>query len=252
MIKEGTYYLADQWDSWIYPNSGSSDKWITIQAASGEEVIITGSTNAFYWSAIQLTDRQYIKLEGLEIKNTGISDIRQGIYMDNTSHIELKDITITNVTHQAVKILTSSNIFIDGCDFSHTGMGGIDCGVKNEGEYGVSNLTIRNTQLDENGWYGPFPADWADGLAIEIGGGNILIEDCTAIHNRADGFDSKTVNTTVRRCTARNNLLNQIKLWADNALVENCIAANTSPDSGFWDCVVFEGTPGDTYRCIIP
>ena len=232
IIKTGTYYLPDQWDGYIEMKSG-----ITVV---GEDAVIAGTANQ--WAGVSFSGVSNARLEGLEVTNENIAggDIRRGIDAVSSSGIQIVGCDLHHLRSEGIKFWNCQDILIEECSLRYNGSDGYGSGIDTE-QVGVNGLTVRDCSLDYN---------TGDGIGLEASGGDIIIEDCTAIGNQRDGFDSKAPNSTVRRCVALNNTYNQIKLWADNALIENCIAASTLPDRGYWDAVFFVGSAGESYSIV--
>jgi len=258
-----TYYVATSGSD---GNTGTWEQpWRTVQhgldmAGPGDTVMVRGGTyNEYLHTNTSGTDGAPITLRGypgeaVVLDGSGLN-WRYGIDIGGADHLVIQNLTVTDYIRDGlrgfglVSWYGSTNITVRNLTFSLVGTpiklhqggrdilldnitaydydsGGFDCGPNGPGV----NLTIRNyTAIGPgNG------SDTAvDGFAVESGS-HVVVEDCIAAGHAGDGFDCKSDNTTLRRCIARNNSRNNIKLWGADSQLVNCL----SHDSGLTNLVL--------------
>src|SRR6185436_19908144 len=85
LLREGIYNGGD----YIENLKGSSDAWITIRTATGEEVIYRGGSQAFH-----LTDPAYLRIEGLIFEQqtgNGVNIDDGGTYDTPAHHVIIEN-----------------------------------------------------------------------------------------------------------------------------------------------------------------
>jgi len=240
IILGGRYVLSEFYEDMITPlNSGAEGSWITIKGEDGNTPVLAGKDNLF--SAIQLGDVSYIRIENLEITSDNGSWFRDGINSEEgeISHIVLSQLHIHHLDEFGVNLMNVSDLLIADCNIHHCGFGAIGGPAGEAG--GWRNIIIRKSNLSYNGHYyqggdgSNRPYDRPDGFGIEPSSGPVEIVDCVVEHNRGDGLDSKAANTYIHNCVVANNSADGIKLWEDKSKVHNCLIYGTG-----------DGVPGDT------
>ncbi|MBD3192303.1 MAG: PKD domain-containing protein, partial [Candidatus Heimdallarchaeota archaeon] len=247
VVREGIYRLSSDYDEGfeISPNTGSETHgWVKIRAAPNESVILKGSEeieNGNY-VGIDLTDRQYVAIQGLEIDGEGPpepdANIRLGIWYENCHHLAFVDMNIHHISEEGIKGNSAHHILMEDVIITYSCYSAFDCGINDQPEYGVDEFTIRECYFSfsgRGGWNNP--QDRADAVACEISEGTMYIEYSEAISNTGDGWDCKLKNAYIYNCITGDNL-NNIKVW-QNAVIENCIAYNLEGDTD-WDSVFFD------------
>ena len=226
VIKGGRYSLSQFDADIIMPPSGCADAWVTIMGETGNRPILAGSNNLLM--AISLANKNYVRIENLEITSDNGALFRDGIAAVGGagSNLILKDIYIHHLDEFGIDFGDVENVQILNCDITYCGFGSIG------GPTGVSggwrNVLIQGCDLSYNGHYyqggsGPGPYDRPDGFGIEPSSGPIEIAYSTAEHNRGDGIDSKAENTNIHDCIVANNFADGIKLWGTGSKIENCL-----------------------------
>jgi hypothetical protein len=130
-VRAGTYYER------IRPaRSGSSGAYITSRAYPGETAVIDGSgVSIDYYGLFGINDKQYIAVDGFEIRNAGSSGRVYpgvGVTGSGSAYITLKNLTIHNCAN--------SGIMVDGAnDFPSTSF--------------IHNITIENCVIYHNNVY---------------------------------------------------------------------------------------------------
>ncbi len=145
-IREGTY------EERLMPeNSGENGCFITYSAYPGEKVIIDGSDITLpedLTGLVEISEKNYIKIVGLNINNAGPHDNNAGILVKNSSYIILKDNYIENTVSSGIGVWNSHDIVIESNEVT------LCC---NDGEQecitvaGTKNFEIRNNNVHHNG-----------------------------------------------------------------------------------------------------
>ncbi|NIM17494.1 MAG: DUF1565 domain-containing protein, partial [Candidatus Aminicenantes bacterium] len=110
-IKAGTYK-----ERVIPQNSGSAGNYITYTAYSNDAVIIDGSgiSLPYDWGGlVDISQRAYIKISGLQIRNAGPNDNNTGILVDYSSYIIIENNYTKNTTSSGIGVWDSNNITVD-------------------------------------------------------------------------------------------------------------------------------------------
>lgn len=232
IILGGKYILSKFDEDMITPPSGSASAWTIVKGEDGNRPVLAGRDNLY--NAIELPGLSYVRVENLEITHDDQAS-GKGIYFRGgvgisgapTSHIVLKDLYIHHIDEGGLDIQDVDDLQVINCRFEYCGFGGI---AGPNGEHGgVRNLLVQGCTLSYGGHYyqggdgSNRPYDRPDGYGIEPSNGPIEIVDTIAEHNYGDGLDSKSANTTIRRCIVANGSCDGVKLWADNSRVENTL-----------------------------
>ncbi|MBN2102939.1 right-handed parallel beta-helix repeat-containing protein [bacterium] len=231
IIQSGDYHLSVFWDDMITPPSGSAANWTVIQGEAGSRPVLSGSNNLF--SAIDLSNGDYIKITNLEICSDNGAFFREGVTSwDPASHITLHNLDVHHIDGMAVNMRDIQNLKIDSCRFSYCAFGCIGGPAGASG--GWRYVTFSACTLSYSGHYyqgviqsGVSPYDRPDGFGIEPSEGPVEISDCCVMHNRGDGLDSKAARTFIHHCIVANNTCDGIKLWGDSSRVQNCLIYGT-------------------------
>lgn len=246
IIQSGNYHLSVFWDDMITPPSGTANAWTVIRGAANSRPVLQGSNNLF--SAVDLSNRDYIQIADLEICSDNGAHFREGVTSwDPAHHIRLENLNIHHIDGMAVNMRDIQHLEIDSCTFAYCGFGGIG------GPAGVSGgwryVTISACTLSYGGHYyqgvtqaGVSPYDRPDGFGIEPSEGPVEIRDCYAAHNRGDGLDSKAARTWIHNCVVTRNRCDGIKIWGDSSRVHNCLIDGTGDGDAAspWSCLVID------------
>ncbi len=236
VILGGTYILKDFGTDIIRPNSGTPEAWVIIKGEEGNRPILKGRDNLF--AAIDISGKQFIKIENLEITNDNNSYFRGGIDAGGgpIANIILEDLYIHHIDEFGFNAGDVDNLDVRNCVITYCGFGSIG---GPEGEHGGwRNVVIKDCELSYNGHYyqggdgSNRPYDRPDGFGIEPSNGPITIVDTKAEHNRGDGLDSKAGNTTIRNCIVANNSCDGVKLWRGKSRIENTLIYGTGDGVG--------------------
>lgn len=268
IIRAGTYLMSEYYDDMITTEvSGTADAWITIRGEDGARPAIKGRNNLL--AAVELTGRSYVRIENLDfsslIDSPYSGGMREGVDVggsggDNSvSHIVLKDISVHHVEEAGINLAgDSDDIVLHNLHVHHTAGPAVSAP---DGEHGgLKNIQLSNSILEyaglfsngaevQSGW------DRPDGFGIEESDGPITITDVISRYNFGDGLDSKSKNTTIRRCLVANNYGDGIKLWGGGSIVENSIVYGTGyplPDEETpWSLLVIDADePGASFALI--
>lgn len=210
--------------------SGNISEYIVFSAYSGETPIIDGtgvteSQNGF------IMDNSYIKLIGLEIRNWN----ENGIWIENTEHIEITDCVIHDVANGIGMVEGTHDFILNRVEMHHFDLYGFDASPYGADCYnGIFNDCIAHTGRDTN--------QNVDGFAIGHGTQhNFTFNRCEA-YNVYDGFDigenegSRQTNIFLNRCSAHDCSNDGYKLTGHGTLV-NCLGYNNSNANVglYWD-----------------
>ncbi|MFA5174935.1 MAG: choice-of-anchor Q domain-containing protein [Patescibacteria group bacterium] len=237
IILSGRYELSAYDDDIIIPPSGASGAWITIK---GEDLnnmpVLAGKNNLL--TAIDLSNKNYIDIENLEITSDNGALFRDGVEAVNgpANHIVLKNLYIHHLDEFGVNIGDVNDLKITDSKFFYCGFGGVGGPAGQSG--GWRNVTIKNTQFSYSGHYYQGgnglnrPYDRPDGFGIEISDGPITLENVKSEHNYGDGLDSKAAHTTISKAIVANNSCDGVKLWGHDSKVENTLIYGTGDGVG--------------------
>ncbi|MBU4194374.1 MAG: right-handed parallel beta-helix repeat-containing protein [Actinomycetia bacterium] len=234
VILGGTYPLSVYDDDMIIPPAGSAGAWITIRGEEGNRPVLAGSDNLF--SAVDISDSGYVRLENLEITSDNGAPFRGGIVGSRpVCNVVLENLYIHHIDEEAVSFGDVDNLRVTGCVMSYCGFG---CLGGPEGQQdGWTNVVISGSTLSYSGHYyqggpGPGPYDRPDGFGIESSPGPIEIRNTLCEHNRGDGLDSKAADTYIHDCIVANNFGDGVKLWQGDSKVENTLIYGTGDGIG--------------------
>ncbi|MBN1895661.1 right-handed parallel beta-helix repeat-containing protein [bacterium] len=247
IIRSGRYVLSVYWDDMITPPSGTEGQWTVIRGEDPAPVL-AGRDNLF--SAFDISNVSFLKIENLEINSDNGAQFREGISGTGgpCSSIVIDRLHIHHMDEFGIDLSDPENLEIMDCTIEHCGFGSIGGPEAQHG--GWRNVRISDCSLSWSGHYyqgvsapGAGPYDRPDGFGIEPSEGPVEITDCIAEHNRGDGLDSKAANTTIRNCIVANNRCDGVKLWAGGSRVVNSLIYGTGDgdmSDSPWACLVMD------------
>jgi len=256
VILGGTYILSTDPDDVITPtNEGTSGNPITIQGESGNRPVLKGTNNLI--RAIDLSGRDYITLENIEITNNSLANFRNAIDIYTpATNIILKDLYIHHIDEFGINIQDVDGLTIEDSTIEYCGFGAIGGPDMGSGG-GWKNITVDNCDLSYNGHYyqgiidNPAnPYGRPDGIGLEEGPGPIEVKNCLVEHNVGDGIDLKLSNCHVHENIVANNSCDGIKLWAGVTTAENNLVYGTGDGVGGaspWAALVIGAPAGETF-----
>jgi parallel beta-helix repeat protein len=230
-------------------NSGTSTAPITIKAAEGETVTLSGSAHGFYISA-----KSYITIDGFNVTTTS-SD---GILLANSNHITLTRNSVSNsglplqgLTARGIRLSTTTASTISSNNVSNCSNSGIY--IQNDSP----NNIIRSNQSNNNASAYTRQANGIDnrgngtiidsntthnnedsGIQNYPGGASSLVLNNTSYNNGDHGIDNYNAdhirifnNTVYHNVTAGINLEGDTSTAASNSTVENNIAVDNGINS---------------------
>lgn len=227
----GTYNLSAIAGSghFLFDAIGTSGAHILIESYPGQLAILDGSGYAY---------------------NTDVGLILSGAYYD------FRILEVKVMPKYPGLRVAGPNYTFEGIDSHHN----YDCGIKFFS--GGSNCVIRNSRFNDNSGVGKVELNDGgdtDGISVQVGADNILIENCEALRNSDDGIDLwRGIGGTVRWCVANGQGLgsgngNGFKCGgaspSNNNVVEYCVAqgnklhgfdANTSPNLIVRYCTAYD------------
>ena len=255
LVMDGLYDVSSS--PLIQPaNSGTAGNYITIQAAPGATPIIDGG-NAELLSGglINIANKQYIRIEGLTVRNVddGVEGI--GIYVENSQHIQIVGNTVSHTDSSGIQVFTktgpgfpgsrTTDILIDGNEVFDTNRGGPNemITVAN-----ADNVIVSNNRVHDNGG----GDTGGEGIDIKQGSTNVTVigNEIYNIVNRPgiyiDAWDADTGNIRVTGNiihdgnrsgiyvgSERGGLLHDVEI-SNNLIYNNGSAGITfAQDSGF-------------------
>jgi hypothetical protein len=242
IILNGEYIVSEYYEDMITPESGLENKWIIIKGEDGSKPKIKGKNGIL--SAIDISGKNYIKIENLEISSLIDSPysggLREGIEAGGSStpnegkisNIILKDITIYHTEEVGINFSGNmKNVQLENIHIHHTGGPAISA-PSAEGGKGWENVVISNCILEYSGLYSngkEVRSDWdrPDGIGFENSIGPVEIKNTISRYNFGDGIDSKSKNTYIHECMVANNFGDGVKLWGDGSKVENTLVYGT-------------------------
>jgi len=257
VIRGGHYRLSLYPDHILTPPSGSAEAWITIRGETGNRPVLAGADDLAM--AIDLSGRQYVRLENLEISSDNSALFRDGIVVmgEPAAHLIFKELYIHHLDEFGLNLQDVEDLVLEDSRIEYCGFGAAGGPAGDSG--GWRKVVIRRTQLSYSGHYYQGtdgenrPYDRPDGLGTEESQGPLLIEDCLATHNRGDGLDSKTRNTTIRRSLVANNSCDGVKLWGGDSRVESTLIygrGDGDPQITPWSALVISGREGDRFELV--
>ena len=188
-IKAGTYN-----ERVIVKNSGAANNYIVFSNYQNDEVIIDGNGITWWdWDGLfNITDRSYVKITGLNIKNSYYG----GIWAENSDHIIINNNYTYNTISCGIGIWSSNNITISDNEVE------LAC---NDGEQecisiaNSHNCLINNNHVHDNG-----PGtNGGEGIDIKAGSHDVVVSH-NRVHNLnnrigiyADAWDTHTYNIDI-------------------------------------------------------
>lgn len=220
-IKEGVYN-----ERVIPKNSGKEGAYISYIAYPGDTVIINGKniTLPSDWGGlIEISDKSYIKILGLKIKNAEPYENDAGILVYRSSHIIIEGNYIYNTTSSGIGVWESSHVAIKNNEVE------LAC---NDGEQEcitiatTTNFEVKNNHVHHGGagTLGGEGIDAKDGSSYGKIYGN-YVHDLNRLGIYIDAWDKHTYNievfqNVVYNCTSgfavaseRGGLLENVKIY---------------------------------------
>lgn len=244
IIRGGTYAMTDYENHIIRPPSGDVSNYVVIKGEDSDRPVLAGGNNLL--TAIDLSNKSFVKISNLEIKSNNGAHFRDGIQaLDGPAdHIVLENLYIHNLDEFGINIGDTDDIKIINSVISYTGYGSIGGPAGSRG--GWKNALISGSTLSYGGHYyqgknalGPY--DRPDGFGIEPSAGPIEIANTIAEHNRGDGLDSKAENTYIHDSVVANNNSDGVKLWGTNSKLERTLIygrGDGASDASPWSAIV--------------
>jgi len=102
-------------------NSGTNGKYIILKKYPGNNVILDGTGNAGWWGVVSIYGKDYIRLEGFEIRNnsTGwgvLVEHEKGNVNRPATHVELSGLEVHHTGGEAIQVRgNANNITIRNC-----------------------------------------------------------------------------------------------------------------------------------------
>jgi len=202
-IKEGVYTER------VTPQqSGSLDKFITYMAYPGHKPVIDAGGTGTGFSII---GKNYIKIDGLEIKNAG----GWGILVEDSTKIEIKNAKVSYSNWENIQIRgDSSQILVENSEVGYSqNYSGIDIYQYNGRPH---HVTVRNCIAHHNQQFAGIASEQADNLII----------DSNICYNNELGIDIGSGNKNI----IRNNTVHEC---------ETGIALSSNEDSEVYANVIY-------------
>jgi hypothetical protein len=120
-IKNGTYREIVS-----VKNSGSERNYITFKAYPGNKVVVDGTGNPGWHGIFNIRGKDYIRLEGLEIRNNSIGwgvlvEHEKGNVNRPATHVELSGLEVHHTGGEAIQVRGNAyNIAIKNCVVHHS------------------------------------------------------------------------------------------------------------------------------------
>lgn len=202
-IHGGTYY-----ESYLEPNSGTSNAWLVITNVPGEEVIINGGgSSAQNYSGFYINGKSFIKINGLRI--TEYFDI--GIDMRECGSIIISNCELDHNGSAGVALnyaIDETKIVVEDCISHHNGWGiGWASGIhlNNKGHATIEPHIIRRNICYNNYDGSDYHTD-GNGIMFDVaGGGSCLIENNICFNNGGSGINVLDGNAIVVNNTLYRN-----------------------------------------------
>jgi hypothetical protein len=194
LIKAGTY------NERVQPrNSGSAGEYITYTSYPNDTVVIDGSGIDLpddWGGLVDITEKNYIKVSGLQIKNAGPHINNQGILVDKCSYIVIENNYTYNTTSSGIGVWVSSHVTIDGNEVQKACDGGIqEC---------ITVAITGNFEIKNNQVHHCFPGPLGGGEGIVAKDGsyngkvyNNHVHDMERLGIYVDAWDKHTYNIEV-------------------------------------------------------
>lgn len=246
-ILAGDYLYPSEWSQGLEFPSGSVGDWTAVIGQPDTRLFGRGNCSAGF----AMYGHRYVSLDTLEFTAFPGDSARAGIAAELGGPFRFTGLYIHHIDEDGLDLWDTRDVTLRNCTFRACGGSAVSSGDADS--IGVFRLRLLSCRFDSSGFYwrgdtvNPF-YDRPDGVGLEESGDSLLIEDCIAVGNRGDGFDSKLPNTTIRRSIAAGNRAGDgIKLWQGNSMVENCLAY----DNG-WTALILQGgtAPRTHYRVI--
>lgn len=191
----------------VLKGSGTAGNPITYTTYPNEIATIDGSgirLPSDWGGLLDISQKNYIYISGLQIKNAGPNDNNSGILIDNSAYVTLAGNTIYNTVSSGIGVWNSHNIIIDNNDVS------LCC---NDGEQEcITIATTRNFVVKNNHVYQSGPGTiGGEGIDVKDGSSNGKVYNNRVHHlNRVgiyvDAWDKRTSQIDVF-----NNIVHDIR-----------------------------------------
>lgn len=193
-IKAGTY------NERVLPqNSGVPGKYITYAPYPNNTIAIDGSGIDLpddWGGLVDITEKSYIKISGLRIKNAGPHINNQGILVDKSSYIIIEHNYTYNTASSGIGAWSSSHITIDGNEVVKACNGGIqEC---------ITVAVTGNFEIKNNHVHHCFPGPLGGGEGIVSKDGshdgrvyNNHVHDMEKLGIYVDAWDKHTYNIKI-------------------------------------------------------
>jgi len=115
-IKEGVYS-----ERVTLANSGAAGGYITFKGYPGHSVVVDGTSNSGWHGLISIHGKDYIKVEGLEIRNNTVGwgvlvEHEEGNVNNAATHIALSDLDVHHTGGEAIQVRgNADDILIENC-----------------------------------------------------------------------------------------------------------------------------------------
>ena len=194
------YIKAGIYQEQVTPqNSGSVSNYITYAAHPSGTVTIDGTSitlSSGQDGLFNVSNKSYIKISGLEIKNARPNNNSNGIFVDSSSYITIEKNYTYNTVSSGISVWSSSNIIIDGNEVE------LAC---NDGEQECITVAITDTfEIKDNHVHDSGPGtNGGEGIDAKDGSSNGKIYNNHVHHlnNRLgiyiDSWNKKTSNIQV-------------------------------------------------------
>jgi hypothetical protein len=178
-----------------------------ITALTLEDIVATNATRFFERDSNKMCTVTDLNVRRISVEGFSKSAFRLD---QNTSNVVMEDVFGDSMRQDF-------DNFAEGVDLSG-----------NVHDVIFRRCVMRNSQQTRG------PGDFwnGDGFTSELGTHNILFEDCVANGNTDAGFDLKSNNLTLLRCTSYGNAAN-FKLWGkEQVVMQECVSENPIQHGG--------------------
>ncbi len=243
-IKSGTYN-----ERVIIQNSGNTNNYIVFSAYQNDNVLIDG--NGISWGSswnglLDISDKSYIKIIGLTIQNSDYA----GIFLENSTNIELKNNYIYNTFSSGIGVWNSNDIVVENNE--------VELACNDGGEECISVANSYNCEIFENNVHNN-GAGTNGGEGIDVKDGsysvNVYKNNVHHLNKRlgiyADAWNKHTYDINIFQNTVHHCSESGIAVCSENGgLIENVNIYNNiiyynkygGIELGSWSDIGFTGT----------
>lgn len=192
------YIRAGTYKEQVKPaNSGNAGSYITYSAYPGETATIDGNGMKLqnHTGLFHISNRKYLKVQGLRVINAGPHDNVSGILVNESSHVIIKGNYTYNTASSGIGVWDSDNIIIDGNEVE------LAC---NDGEQECLTVAVTDTFEIKNNYvhHGGPGSIGGEGLDAKDGSSNGKIfnnhiHDMNRLGIYVDAWDKHTYNIEV-------------------------------------------------------